>query len=244
MLLEVATAGRALLDPLVGVPTTVDRRHWVLPLLALCLASALSGTVYGLKLDTARQVVPAMAQKGDLAKASEREISDKVEQAQRIALVAGVAKGALAMPLLMVLLAAALKLVAWLLVKPLPFASAFTVVALSTLPIALFQLIFAVAIVQQDFVTVKSAEQLVPSSLAFLAEAPGALQRAWGAVDFFKLWSAVLLGLGFARATGVRWWRGIVLGLFLYVCFAAVLLVGLPGLAESMGDAGGGGPRR
>ncbi|MBS1153791.1 MAG: hypothetical protein H6Q89_5489, partial [Myxococcaceae bacterium] len=37
-------------------------------------------------------------------------------------------------------------------------------------------------------------------------------------------------GLGFAAATKLSPWRGVLLGLLLYVLFAAAILVGLPGM--------------
>jgi hypothetical protein len=145
------------------------------------------------------------------------------------------------MPLALLFLALALKLAAWLFVRPVPFSAAFTVAAVGLLPIALYHLVFGVALWQQDFVTVRSAEALVPSSLAYLAKAPGAAKRALGAVDFFQLWSAVLIGLGLAKAMGIKAWKGVALGLGLYVLFAAAFVVGLPGLVESMGSGGPGG---
>jgi Yip1 domain len=245
MSLTFPLTGRALVDPLAGVSAAVERRAWLAPLLALMLAVTFSGATYALQLDTARVVVPTLAKKGDLQKVSEKELNDQIQQAQRIGLVTGVAKGVAGMPLALLFLALALKLVAWLFVKPVPFSAAFTVASVALLPIALYHLVFGVAVWQQDFVTVRSAEALVPSSLAFLARAPGALKRAYGAVDFFQLWSAVLVGLGMAKAMGIKAWKGLTLGLGLYLLFAAAFLVGLPGLAEGMGGGGpGGGGRR
>jgi hypothetical protein len=237
-------AGRALLDPIQGVPSSVEGRSWLLPTLVLMVAVSFSGTTYALQLATARTVIPGLAKKGEVAKVSEKEINDKVEQAQRIALVVAVAKGVAAMPLALLFLALALKLTAWLLVKPVPFSAAFTVGAVGLLPIALYHLVWAVALWQQEFVTVRSAENLIPSSLAFLSPAPGAVKRAWAAVDFFQLWAALLVGLGLARAAGMKAWRGAVLGLFLYLLFAAAFLVGLPGLLEGMNSGPGGGGGR
>lgn len=239
VLATLTLAGRALVDPLAGVREAVRGRRWVFPTLLLALAVSLSGVAYGLKLDAGRLVIPALAQKGDLQKASEREISDEVDKAQRLALVAGVAKGVVVMPLSILALALALKLVAWLLVRPLPFATAFTAAAVSLLPIAVFHAVYAVAIWQQDFVTVRSAESLVPSSLSYLQAKPGALRRAYAAVDVFQIWSALLLGLGLSQALELKAWKGLLLGLFLYALFAAAALVGLPGLLEGLADEGG-----
>lgn len=245
MTMSFPVAGRALLDPLAGVPSSVDGRRWLLPLLLVALAVTFSQVSYALQLDTGRTVIPQLARGGDLQKISEREIADKVQQAQRVALVLGVAKGVAAVPLAILFLALALKLAAWIFVRPVPFAAAFTIAAVGALPIAVYHLVYATALWQQDFVTVRSAEALVPSSLAHWKPMTGAAKRALLAVDFFNLWSALLVGLGLGKAMGVRAWKGALLGLFLYLLFAAAFLVGLPGLMESGGGGpGGGGGRR
>lgn len=245
MTMSFPVAGRALFDPLAGVPSSVEGRRWLAPLLLVALAVTFSQVSYALQLDTARTVIPQLARKGDLQKVSEREISDQVQQAQRVSLVLGVGKGVAAVPLAILFLALALKLAAWILVRPVPFAAAFTIAAVGALPIAVCHLVYATALWQQDFVTARSAEALVPASLAYLKPMPGAARRALAAVDFFNLWSALLVGLGLGKAMGLRAWKGALLGLFLYALFAAAFLVGLPGLVESAGGGGpGGGGRR
>jgi hypothetical protein len=248
MTFPLVLAGRALVDPAAGVPASVEGRKWSLPLLLLALSVTFSGVTYALQLDVGRQVIPQIAKKGDLQKTSEREINDQVQQAQRIALVVGVAKGVAGMPLGVLALALMLKLVAWLFVKKVPFSACFTAAAVGMLPIAVYHLVYGVSLWQQEFVTDKSAAALVPSSLAYLAQGPGVMKRVYGAVDFFQLWSALLTGLGLGRAMGIKAWKGLLLGLGLYLLFAAAFLVGLPGLAENMGGPGGpgggrGGPR-
>ena len=56
-------------------------------------------------------------------------------------------------------------------------------------------------------------------------------------VDFFNLWSAGLLGLGFSAATGMSRGRALVFGFVLYVLFAGVVFVGVPGMMAA--KAGG-----
>lgn len=243
VLASFALSGRALVDPAGAVPRQVEARRWGAPLLLLALAVSLSGTAWALRLDTGRVVMPKLAMKGDVSRLSEREISDEVAQAQRVNLVVGVAKGVLVMPLLLVLLAVALKIVAWLLARPLAFPVAFTAGAVALLPLVVFHLIWAAALWNQDFVTVRSADALLPTSLASLWPDLGPVaRRAARAVDLFNLWSAALLGLAFGSAVRLKAWQGVLLGLLLYALFAAAALVGLPGLlAESGGGPPGGG---
>jgi len=54
--------------------------------------------------------------------------------------------------------------------------------------------------------------------------------RAASSLDFFALWSAALLGLGFSAASGLSRPRGLLVGLALYALYAGVFLVGLPGM--------------
>lgn len=228
---------QTLLDPVAGVPKAVEGRHWVLPLAVLCVAVAFSGLAFAYRLDPSAAVISKMELSGELAKASERELGEEIQQAQRIALVGGVAKGVFVMPLVVLLVAVALKLCAWLIGKKLLFAHAFTGAAVAFLPIAVFHLLYGLVALKQPVVSAGMAPQLLPSSLAVLAPAGKLAAKVLGQLDFFNLWAAALLGLGLSAGTKLRAWRGVGLGLFLYVMLSAVQL-GLPGL---MG--GGGGPK-
>ena len=229
MLTSLALCTRAYLDPVWAIPRAVEKRAWVVPLLWLMITAAGSGAAFASRLDASSQVLPQMAAAGDLAKASEREVNEEIEQSQRITLVAGVAKGLVGMPLAVLLIAIALKLVSWLMGKKALFGACFTTAAFAMLPIALFYLLSGVIALRQDVVVPAQAGKLMMSSIQGLFE-PGK-GRALAAIDFFNLWSAGLLGLGFASSAKISAGKGLLLGLFLYVLFAAAVLVGLPGLA-------------
>ena len=121
-----------------------------------------------LRLDASRLVIPKMAMSGELMKASEREVDEAIEQAQRVALVGGIAKGLMLMPLLVLLLSVALKVASWLIGRKALFADLFTVAALTMLPVAVFHGIEVVAALKLEVITPRVAETLVPSSLAAL----------------------------------------------------------------------------
>jgi hypothetical protein len=230
---------RLLLDPVGAVPRAVESRRWVVALLLACLTTAASGAAIALRLDASRVVIPKMAMTGELAKASEREISEAIEQAQRIALVGGIAKGLLLMPLLVLFLAVALKVAAWLIGRKALFAETFTVAALTMLPLAVLHGIEVVVALKQVALTPSMVAQLVPSSLAAIARGAPAITRVYAAVDLFNVWSALVMGLGFAAASKWNPWKGALFGLFLYVLFACAFLIGLPGLAAGMGGGPG-----
>lgn len=232
---------RVLLDPVGSIPAAVSARRWVLPLLLLALAVAASGAAIALRLDASRVVIPKMAMTGELMKASEREIAEAVDQAQRVALVAGIAKGVFVMPIVVLLIAVALKLAAWLIGKKALFVECITAAALALVPVALFHLITAFAALKSAALTPKMLATLVPSSLAALRPmTPVPLKRVFEALDVVNVWAALLMGLGFSAATKLTPWKGVLLGLFLYVLFAAAFMVGMPGLAGGPGGPMGG----
>lgn len=231
---------RALLDPVGAIPRAVETRRWLIPLLLVAVLTAAAGAVIALRLDAARLVIPKMQMSGELMKASEREVNEAIEQAQRVALVGGIAKGLLLMPLLVLLLSVVLKVAAWLIGRKALFADLFTVAALTMLPVAVFHGIEVMAALRLEVITPRVAETLVPSSVAALVGmASPALKRVYTAIDLINIWASLLMGLGFAAASKWSPWKGALFGFFLYVLFAAAFFVGLPGLAPPEGMGGG-----
>lgn len=235
---SVLQPARVLVDPVDGVPSAVEAGRFGLPMVALMAAVCSHAVAWFFRWDATQMVVGNLVMSGDLAKSTEVEIADAIHQAERLALVGGLAKGIFLMPLFILLFAVAVKLTGWLIGKSIAFGKAFTAVAIGLLPIAVYHLVFAVVTLGQHAVTEGMRESLVPSSLAQIVQGVGPeLTRVLSAVDFFNLWAAVLIGLGFAEGTGMRRSRGVVVGLVLYVLFAGVFIIGLPGMA-----AGRGGP--
>jgi hypothetical protein len=227
-----------LFDFVGAIPRAVESRRWFVPLLLLCALTASAGAAIALRLDTARLVIPKLQMSGELMKASEREVNEAIEQAQRVALVGGIAKGLLLMPLLVLLLAVTLKVASWLIGRKALFADLFTVAALTMLPVAVFHGIELISALRLELITPRVAETLVPTSLAaVMGMVSPALKRVYGAIDFINVWASLVMGVGFAAASKWSPWKGALFGLFLYVLFAAAFFVGLPGLmpAEGMG---------
>ncbi|HSP80183.1 MAG TPA: YIP1 family protein [Myxococcaceae bacterium] len=219
-----------LLDPLDATGAAVEARHWVWPLVLLCLCVSSSGIAFALRWDASASVVRELQSSGRLERLSESEISEELQTASRKALVGGVAKGVFVMPLLTLLLAAVLWVCGWLFETPAPFGKLMAAAAVAMLPIALYHLIFTVCALAQHALTLERVPELVPSSLAVLDGLTPRLKRVLGAVDFFNLWSVGLLGLGFAAASGMRRGRALALSGALYLMSTGVFAVGLPGM--------------
>jgi hypothetical protein len=231
---------RVLLDPLDATGAAVEARRWVWPLLILVLCVSASGTAFSLRWDAGPAVIQELQLSGKLGSMTETEISEEIQTATRKALVGGIAKGVFVMPLLALVLAAALWVLGWLFETRAPFARLMSAAVLALLPIALYHLIFTVCALAQHSLSAARVEDLVPSSLAVLSGLTPKVQKLLRGVDFFNLWSVGLLALGFSSATGMRRSRALLLFGVAYVLFVGVS-VGLP---ELMAGGSGGGGRR
>ena len=231
---------RSLLDPVGGVPKAVESRRWVLGVVLVSVLSSASGAAVALKVDMSSSVIDKLSMAGELAKASEREISEAIEQMQRVSLVMGVAKGLLVMPLVVLAIGVALKVAAWLLGRKAAFSACFTAASLAMLPLGVFHLAELVAASRQVALTPAAAGDLVPTSLVAVWAAEAPWSRVLRALDVVNIWSSLVMGLGFAAASSWRPWKGALFGLFMYLLFAGAFLVGLPGLMG--GGPGTGGP--
>lgn len=226
---------RPLFDPVDGTPGAVEARRWAWPALFLMAAMSLSSVATFFRYDAAPRVVGALKAE-DLAKLSEQDLEDQIATARRLSLVTGLARALLGVPVLLPLLALALKLGGWLWGARAPFRACVSTAAVALLPLSVYHLVYAGVAARQFAIVDRQLGGLVPSSLAALVQPPEArLAQVLGVVDFFNLWSAVLLGLGFAAASGMRRPRAIALGLWLYLLYAGIFQVGLPGMT-------GGGP--
>lgn len=234
-MVSVVEPARALIDPLDGLRAAVARRRWALPLVALMASSALSGALFASKVDATPRVISGLEQAGLLRSTPEAEVLEKITTAERLSLVGAIARGLLLVPLLVLLLALGVKLLGWLLDRTVAFGAAFSLCALALLPVALHRVALALAAGSAPALEPADRATLVPSSLAALGVDAGPPLRALlPAVDFFALWSVLLLGLGFASLTAMRRRWAVPLWIALYALYVGVSTFGL-GL--------GGGPR-
>ncbi|RKG79894.1 YIP1 family protein [Corallococcus terminator] len=219
---------RVFVDPLEGTRSAVEGRRWLWPMLILALCVAASGVAYALRWDATASVVGALPKDVGAPTVSESDIAEQIQTASRKALVGGIAKGVLVMPLAVLLLACVLWVCAWLFSRPASFGQLMAAAAVALLPIALYHLIYAVCASFQYSLTDLRAARLVPSNLSLLSGLTPKMERVLRGVDFFNLWSVGLLGVGFSTATGMRLGRSLLLALVLYVMYAGIFFIGLP----------------
>ncbi len=116
------------------------------------------------------------------------------------------------------------------------FKASFTVAAHALVPQALKALLLVPAVLVRKQVEPSALSSLLPSTLTSLLpssfSAPAPVMAALGALDFFTLWSLVLLGLGMTQASGASRLRSSLVMLVLFAAYVAI--------AKVVPSAGGG----
>jgi hypothetical protein len=223
-----------LFDPIDGAPAAVAARSWIAPLLVILICSTLAQAVAAWRWDPQTTVVQQLTAAGELKNATEAELTDKIETAGRMRLVGGVAMGVVGPLLSLLLLALAIRFVAWLFDLRPSFRGCLAAAGISLLPLALYDLIYLLSALARPSLSDTEQLHLVPSSLAALwPKVSPKMSQVLAALDFFKFWSVALLGLTFAAATGMRRRVALPLALVSYLLFAGAGL----GLASLAGDA-------
>lgn len=223
---------KALVDPVTTVPRVIGEQRWLLPLLLLVVTSIAAGVAFAARWDAGPDTISGLQRSGQLMGMTEQDIADKVQLAERTALVGGVASGLFLSPLLVLLVTVALKFAGWLCGTSGTFKALFTAASVGFLPLALKNAIVAVSLLRQPAVSADQAAKLLPSNLGAFVEVPAWATQAATQLDFFALWSVGLLGLGFSAATGMRKGRALALLVLLFVLYVGVVHVGLPGMGE------------
>lgn len=219
---------RVFVDPVDEIPKQVTSGRWLPPMLALAMISAISGLVIALRFDAAAAVIPAMEASGELAKASEREIADAVQTAYRTGIVASIAKGLVLVPVSILFLGFALKLTAALIGRKGSWKAFLTAAAVGLMPLLVYQFLRGILALRLVEIPPSGLGKILPT--APVIQGPGILPKIVPVLDFFNLWCAALLGLGFSAATDWKAWKGVAVGMLLYLAYAGVVLIGISGI--------------
>jgi hypothetical protein len=234
------TLPRTLTDPGDRVAAAVQERRILWPLLALMAATSFAGAAFALRWDPAPGILRKLEMSGQLKGLPEAELVEQITTAGRLKLVTAIASGVFVTPLIVLGIAVVLAIVAWLLGRKAPFPALFSASAVGMLPIALQRALWGVVALVQLGVTEERAAHLLPSSVGAWVHAGGPkMSGLLDTLDLFSLLAALLIGLGFAAATGIRKRSGLLVGLVLFLAYVGVFGAGVPGM---MAGGGGHGP--
>jgi hypothetical protein len=237
------TLSRSLTDPGTGVATAVQERRILWPLLALMAATSFASAAFALRWDPAPGILQKLEMAGQLKGMPEAELTEQITTAGRLKLVTGIASGVFVTPLMVLGIAIALAIVAWLLGRKAPFPALFSASAVGMLPVALQKALWGVVALWQLGINEERARHLLPSSVGAWVHVGGPkLAGFLDSLDLFTLAAAVLIGIGFAAATGMRKRSGVLVGLVLFVAYVGVFGVGIPGMVAGGGRGHGPGP--
>lgn len=119
------------------------------------------------------------------------------------------------------------------------FKTSFTVTAHALLPQALKVVLMVPAVLVRKWVTPAELPTLLPSSITAILpdsfHAPAPAMAALSALDFFTLWSLVLLGVGMRQASGASKLRTALVLVVLFAAYIAIAKV----VPSALGARGG-----
>jgi len=204
--------------------------------LAFALAlvcSLLVGFAQAVRIDARSATLEKLDKAGTLQTMSEKQLADEIKGAERLYQVGRVAWGAVEAPVFLLLLALAVVVLVWFMRGKMKGRAVFPVAAAALLPLAIANLLDAVAAFERDSLPLSSAVLSPRSFSAVLAVLGHPLaepfSRLGNALDFFSLWGAILLGYGVAAAGDLPARRAVAVTLLGWVCWRLVLSVGLGG---------------
>jgi hypothetical protein len=183
------------------------------------------------RVDSRRDVVRELAQSGKLADTTDRELTEKVQQADKIQVATYAATGLFGPPFRTLLLTLAL----WIWGRYLRGRPAFGVLwslcAYAQLPLAVRAVARGWVLSRLPYVYPDQIDGVLPSGLTSIGwHLPHGLEGLLGAADFFRIWTMVLLAVALyasAKISPLRASLGVGVA---YAVFAVVAFVGLPRL--------------
>ena len=218
----------SLFNPMEGLPKLVVAQN-VWAVLVVCSMACLFGNLcFAWRLDVAPQTIAHMDAALAAAQATESDLQAAIAQSQRIAWVLAVAKGLFWPPFCALGLALVLRILAWLLDMQARFVACFCAAAGGLLPLAVWHMASGFVALSRPVVYPEEAGKIITTSLEGWAGASSAWQPVLSALDGYALWVVLCLGFGFAAATRIQPWKGLLWSLGLYVHHAAFTLIIVP----------------
>jgi len=161
---------------------------------------------------------------------TDRDIDDAVIKDQKLTLALMVVVAVAGPPFRALIFTLGLWLWARYLYRRPRFGALFALATFAQLPLAIRSLATALAALGQAQLSSQQLACLLPSGPAVWFEVAPVWERLLGGLDFFTLWTAVLLGIAFWVTTEMPQRRAAIGMAVAYVAYVAVFLVGFPGL--------------
>jgi len=208
-------------DRAMGRQARVGRVLWIL--LAAWLCSLLLGAALAWRVDAKASTLRKLDMSGQLQTMSDRQVADETRSAERVAAVVSVTKGAMAVPLELGLASVSLLALCWFLHGRIKGGAVGPVAAATLLPGAIANLLDAISAFRHAAVPPEGVP-LTPRSLSAILPALGhPLVAPWlklgDALDFFSLWTAVMLAYGVAAVGQVPKRSALVATLCAWMCY-------------------------
>ena len=197
------------------------------------VCSLLAGGAEAWRVDAKASTLAKLEQEGSLKNKSDRQIEEDTRNAERIYQVMHVGGAAVAAPLDLGLGCLAVLILGWFLKGRFTGRAVAPVAAATLLPGAVANLLDAMTALRHATLP-PEPPLLSPRTLSAVFEVlghplAGAAGKLGGALDFFSLWSALLLGYGVAAAAKLPLKRALIGTMVAWVCFRLITRVAVGG---------------
>jgi hypothetical protein len=199
----------------------VGRARWFFLFAWLC--SLLLAGAIAYRVDARSSTLRKLEMSGQLQGMSERQIAEDTRSAERVSMVATLAKGAVGVPVRLGLACASILALCWFFRGRVKGSAVLPVAATTLIPTAIADLVDAVTAFRHTALPPEGVP-LAPRSLSallLLLDRPlmGPWLKLGHALDFFSLWSAAMLAYGVAAVGQVPRRTALVGTLIAWVCY-------------------------
>jgi hypothetical protein len=209
----------------------VGRARWFFLFAWLC--SLLLGAALAYRVDARASTLKNLEMSGQLQSMSDRQLADETRNAERVSQVLSIAKGAASVPVNLGLTCLAVLALCWFFRGRIKGGAVVPVAGATLLPGAIANLVDA-AVAYRHAAIPPEGLPLGPRTLSAVLMLLGRplvdpLVRFGNALDFFSLWTAVMLGYGVAAVGQVRKRTALIGTLIAWICYRLLTNVAIRG---------------
>ncbi len=223
----------ALVAPATGMERQAKTGGVKLTLALAIVCALLAGFAQAWRVDAAASTLQKLDNEGRLASMSDRQVDEETHKAERVYQVLRVAGAAVEAPVALGLACLAVVALGWFLKGRLKGSAVVPVAAATLLPGAVANLLDALVALRHATLPPEPT-LLAPRTAADVLQVlghplVGPMTKLGGALDFYALWAALLLGYGVAFAAQVPLRRAVVGTVVAWVCWRLLTHVALGG---------------